>query len=114
MNFGYSGDWGDAMVAAANATLAQIKREVWPSKSDAQLRAMFGVTPMIGRNDSGMITTQAHARKLLAWARSNSIAFIGFWSAARDNGGCAGGGVSPTCSGISQSLYEFTNIFKSF
>ncbi|WP_394845886.1 chitinase [Pendulispora brunnea] len=114
MNFGYSGDWGNAMISAANATLAQIKREVWPNKTDAQLRAMFGVTPMIGRNDSGMITTQTHARNLLSWSRTNKIAFIGFWSVGRDNGGCPNGGVSPTCSGISQSTYEFTNIFKGF
>ncbi|WP_394825344.1 chitinase [Pendulispora albinea] len=114
MNFGFSGDWGDAMVSAANATLAQMKRDVWPNKTDAELRAIFGVTPMIGRNDTGMTTTQAHARKLLAWSKSNNIAFIGFWSVGRDNGGCPNGRVSPTCSGISQSLYEFTNIFKAF
>ena len=114
MNFGYTGDWGDAMVSAANATLAQIKSEVWPDKTDAQLRATFGVTPMIGRNDSGMTTTQADAQKLLSWSRTNNIGFIGFWSAGRDNGGCPSGGVSPTCSGISQSTYEFTNIFKGF
>ena len=113
MNFGYSGDWGDAMIAAANATLRQMKG-VWPGKSDAELKAMLGVTPMIGRNDTGMVTTQAHARKLLSFAQSNRIGFIGFWSVGRDNGRCSGGGVSPTCSGIGQSDYEFTNIFKSY
>ncbi|MEV0648791.1 cellulose binding domain-containing protein [Phytomonospora sp. NPDC050363] len=113
MNFGYSGDWGQAMIAAANATLAQM-RTIWPGKSDAQIKAQLGITPMIGRNDTGMTTTQAHARALLSWAQSNHIGFIGFWSVGRDNGGCPGGGLSPSCSGISQSLYEFTNIFKGF
>ncbi|GAA4028491.1 hypothetical protein GCM10022247_61830 [Allokutzneria multivorans] len=113
MNFGYTGDWGDAMISASQAVLRQMKT-VWPNKSDAQLRAKLGVTPMIGRNDTGMTTTQAHARKLLDWARSNSIGFIGFWSIGRDNGSCAGGGVSPTCSGIAQSQWEFTTIFKGF
>ncbi|SHG05142.1 chitinase [Streptoalloteichus hindustanus] len=113
MNFGYSGDWGDAMVSAANATLRQMK-EVWPGKSDAELKAKLGVTPMIGRNDTGMTTTQAHARKVLSFAQANRIGFIGFWSVGRDNGRCSGGGVSPTCSGIRQSDYEFTNIFKSY
>jgi hypothetical protein len=28
--------------------------------------------------------------------------------------GCPNGSVSPPCSGISQSAYEFTNIFKAF
>ncbi|UBU15388.1 carbohydrate binding domain-containing protein [Nonomuraea gerenzanensis] len=113
MNFGYTGNWGDAMIAAAQATLGQMKG-VWPGRTDAQLRRMLGVTPMIGKNDTGMTTTQADARKLLAWANANHIGFVGFWSAARDNGGCPDGRVSPTCSGIAQSSYEFTNIFKGF
>jgi hypothetical protein len=113
MNFGYTGNWGDAMVAAANATLGQM-RTIWPSKSDAQLKASLGLTPMIGRNDTGMTTTQADARKVLDYARANHVGRIAFWSAGRDNGSCAGGGVSPTCSGISQSTWEFTNLFKVY
>ncbi|GGO87966.1 chitinase [Wenjunlia tyrosinilytica] len=113
MNFGYSGNWGDAMVSAARATVGQL-RTVWTGKSDAQLYRMLGVTPMIGRNDSGMTTTQADARKVLSFAKANHIASIGLWSAGRDNGGCPGGGVSPTCSGISQSNWEFTNILKGY
>lgn len=113
MDFGYSGDWGDAMVSAADATVQQMKT-VWPGESDSSLYGRLGVTPMIGENDSGMTTTQADAEKLLAFARSNHIASIGFWSLGRDNGGCAGGGVSPTCSGISQSDFEFTDIFKGY
>ena len=113
MNFGYTGDWGEAMISAADAPLEQM-RQVWPSLSDTELRARLGITPMIGRNDSGMVTTQDHARALLAYAQAHRIGFIGFWSVGRDNGSCPGGGVSPTCSGIAQSLYEFTNIFKAY
>jgi chitinase len=113
MNFGFSGNWGDAMVSAAKATEGQMKA-IWTGKTDAQLYAMLGVTPMIGRNDSGMTTTQADANKVLSFARSNHIASIGFWSLGRDNGGCPSGGVSPTCSGISQSAWEFTDIFKGY
>ncbi|GAA3098551.1 fibronectin type III domain-containing protein [Streptosporangium carneum] len=113
MNFGYTGNWGSAMTAAAQATLNQMKG-VWPAKTDAQLKKMLGLTPMIGKNDTGMTTTQADARTLLSWANSNHVAFIGFWSSGRDNGGCPNGQVSPTCSGVSQSPWEFTNIFKGF
>ncbi|WP_240506821.1 carbohydrate-binding protein [Thermoactinospora rubra] len=113
MNFGYTGTWGDAMISAAQATLNQM-RSVWPGKTDAQLKRMLGVTPMIGKNDTGMTTTQADARKLRDWANANHIGFVGFWSVARDNGGCPDGRVSPTCSGIAQSPYEFTGIFKGF
>jgi len=113
MDFGYTGAWGDAMVSAANATLGQMK-QIWPSKSDAQIKAMLGITPMIGKNDTGPTTTQADARQLLSFAQSNNIGRIGFWSVGRDNGGCPNGSVSPTCSGISQSAYEFTTIFKAY
>ncbi|WP_064741797.1 carbohydrate binding domain-containing protein [Hamadaea tsunoensis] len=114
MDYGASvGDWGDSVIMAAGKVVDQMKT-VWPEKSDAQIKAMLGVTPMIGRNDTGPVFTQAHANKLLAWARTNHIDSIAFWSVGRDNGGCPGGGVSPTCSSISQSTYEFTNIFKGY
>ncbi|MDX8030802.1 cellulose binding domain-containing protein [Lentzea sp. BCCO 10_0856] len=113
MNFGYTGNWGDAMVAASNATLGQM-RAIWPSKSDAQLKASLGLTPMIGRNDTGPTTTQADARKVVDYAKANHVGRIAFWSAGRDNGSCPGGGVSPTCSGISQANWEFTNLFKTY
>jgi hypothetical protein len=114
MDFGPSApNWGDAVIGAATKTLEQMAT-IWPEKTDAQRKAMLGVTPMIGRNDTGPIFTQTHANQLRSWASSNHIDSIAFWSVGRDNGGCPGGGVSPTCSSISQSLYEFTNIFKGF
>jgi chitinase len=113
MDFGYSGDWGQAMVSAANATLGQMK-SIWPSTSDAQLRASLGLTPMIGVNDSGMVTTKAAAQAVLSFAQSNHIGRLAFWSVGRDNGNCPSGGVSPSCSGISQGLYDFINLYKIF
>ncbi|WP_405084153.1 carbohydrate binding domain-containing protein [Microbispora sp. NBC_01389] len=113
MDFGYSGAWGAAMVGAANATVAQLK-QIWPSKTDAQIRRMLGLTPMIGKNDTGQVTSQADARTLLSYAQANHVGRIGFWSVGRDNGGCPNGTLSPTCSGVSQSAYEFTDIFKAF
>ncbi|GAA1658273.1 cellulose binding domain-containing protein [Fodinicola feengrottensis] len=113
MDFGYTGSWGDALVSAANATIGQMKT-IWPSKSDAQIKAMLGLTPMIGHNDTGPVTDQAAARELLSFAQANHVASIGFWSVGRDNGGCPNGGVVATCSGIPQSTYEFTNIFKAY
>ncbi|GAB3138548.1 hypothetical protein GCM10027258_15930 [Amycolatopsis stemonae] len=113
MDFGYSGSWGDALVSAATATLGQLKT-IWPAKSDSEIKGLLGLTPMIGRNDTGPITDQAAARQLLSFAQANHVASIGFWSVGRDNGGCPGGGAVPNCSGISQSQYEFTNIFKAY
>lgn len=51
---------------------------------------------------------------MLSYAQANHVGSIGFWSVGRDNGGCPNGSVSPTCSGIGQGTYEFTDIFKSF
>ncbi|MFI9815719.1 cellulose binding domain-containing protein [Saccharothrix variisporea] len=114
MEFGTSKpDWGDAVIAAAESSLRQMK-QIWPGKSDAELKRLLGVTPMIGRNFNGKVFTQDHARKLVTWANTNRIGLLGFWSVGRDNGSCPGGGVSPTCSSIAQSQYEFTTLFKGF
>ncbi len=114
MEFGSSRpDWGDAVIAAANATLGQMA-QIWPEKTDAQRKRMLGVTPMIGRNFNGRIFQLEDGSQLVAWANANHIGLLAFWSVGRDNGGCPGGGVSPTCSSIAQSTYQFTNIFKGF
>jgi len=106
-------DWGDAVIAAANATLAQMA-QIWPEKTDAQRRRMLGVTPMIGRNFNGRIFQLEDGNQLVAWANANDIGLLAFWSVGRDNGGCPNGAVSPTCSSIAQSTYQFTNMFKGF
>jgi chitinase len=114
MEFGSSrADWGDAVIAASNATLGQMA-QIWPEKTDAQRKAMLGVTPMIGRNFNGKIFQVEDGTQLVNWANQNKIGMLGFWSVGRDNGGCPGGGISPTCSSISQSQYQFTTIFKGF
>ena len=113
MDFGSSRPWGDAVITAAQSTLGQMA-QIWPEKSSAALHRMLGVTPMIGRNDTGPIFGIADAQKLIGWANTNHIGLVAFWSVGRDNGGCPGGPVSPTCSSISQSQYQFTKIFGGF
>jgi hypothetical protein len=113
MDFGSSREWGDAVIAAASSTLAQMAT-IWPNLTSAQLHRMLGVTPMIGRNDTGPIFSVADGQKLVSWANSNHIGLLAFWSVGRDNGGCPNGGVSPTCSSISQSQYQFTTMFGGF
>lgn len=114
MEFGSSRpNWGDAVIAAAEASLGQL-RQIWPNMSDADLRRHLGVTPMIGRNFNGKIFELAHAHQLVDWANANHIGLVAFWSAGRDNGSCPGGGVSPTCSGIAQGQFEFTSIARGF
>lgn len=114
MEFGSSRpNWGDAVIAAAEASLGQM-RQIWPGLSDADLKRRLGVTPMIGRNFNGKVFELAHARQLVDWANTNHIGLLAFWSAGRDNGSCPGGAVSPTCSSIAQGPFEFTSIFRGF
>ena len=113
MNFGYTGDWGSAMVSAADSAVRQMS-EIWPDEDPNSLRGRFGITTMIGRNDSGMVTTLDDARTLGDYVRSNRLAYVGFWSMARDNGGCPGKKeITDACSGVTQEPYEFTGVFKN-
>jgi hypothetical protein len=74
----------------------------------------IGITPMIGRNDSPETFTLEDAQQVVNWANGNNIKLLAFWSVGRDNGGCPNGTVSPSCSGISQSTWQFSNIFHGF
>jgi chitodextrinase len=113
MDYGSTKEWGDSVIAAAQTVETQMA-QIWPSKTTAQLYAMLGVTPMIGRNDTGPIFSIVDAQKLVTWAGQNHVGLLAFWSVGRDNGGCPGGGVSPTCSSISQSMFQFTSIFAGY
>ena len=110
MDYAISGEeMGNAATEAAAATEAQIQA--------AGLSSTLGITPMIGQNDSsGEIFTLADATTLLNFANANSyVTRLAMWSVGRDNGGCAGDtSSSPSCSGVTQSSYEFSSIFNAY
>jgi hypothetical protein len=110
MDYGGSGiEMGSTAEEAAAATLSQIQ--------SAGLSSKVGITPMIGQNDSGGEVFQlSDATTVVNFANSNSyVSLLGFWSLARDNGGCAGNTTaSGSCSGVSQSNYQFSSIFNAF
>ena len=55
------------------------------------------------------------SKQVLTFAQQNAIGELAFWEVPRDNGNCAGStAASPSCSGISQSTYAFTNTFEPF
>ena len=116
MEFGANGEkpWGESVIGAAESVLRQMKTEVWPEKSEAELRKMLGVTPMIGRNFNGKVFQTSDARTVVDWANRNQIGLLSFWSSGRDNGGCPDNSVSPYCSGTTQNEFEFTQIFQGF
>ena len=102
------GAMGVDSVSSVGASLAQLKA--------AGLNARLGVTPMIGTNDTTTETfTLNDARILLTYAQANPniVGLLTFWSIGRDNGGCSAT-VSPSCSGIQQKTWEFSQILKAF
>src|SRR5215216_2878038 len=113
MDYGSANDNGGQMGLSAQQAASNTHNQVVA----AGLTASIGVTPMIGINDVNTEIFQlSDAQSLLNFANANSyITRLSMWSVARDNGGCAGQGfASPTCSGISQSNWAFSNIFKPF
>ncbi|XP_054153485.1 chitinase-like [Oppia nitens] len=113
MEFGSSrASWGDAVIAAAEATHKQMK-QIWPQKSDQELYSMLGVTPMLGRNFNGKIFEINHAKQLVEWAKQKKIGHLSYWSINRDRG-CPGKAVGPGCSSIAQQDHEFSKIFATF
>ena len=108
MDYGPANDNGGNMLLSAQQA-AQATR--------AQTGDMIGVTPMIGQNDTQTeIFTLSNASAFVTWARGQSyINRLAFWSMSRDNGGCPGQTfASPTCSGVSQSTWQFSSIFNGY
>jgi hypothetical protein len=109
MDYGPCIDMGQAAIDAARSTNTQM--------GQIGLVTKIGVTPMIGVNDVVCeVFRLDDADQLLSYAQANTfIGEIAFWSMNRDNGDCPGSGsASPKCSGLSQSLYAFTNRLKGF
>jgi hypothetical protein len=103
-------------VNAATSTHNQLAT-LYPSRSDAQLWAMVGVTPMIGQNDiAGEVFTTSDAQQLTDFARTKHLGRLAMWSANRDSQ-CAGGvktSVDNLCSGVLQTPNQFAATFGQF
>ena len=107
MNFPGSGSWADSMTAATDRVAAQLS-EAWPQLDATAARSRLGLTFMIGRNDTGPVTTLADATTLAEYAAGGGVASIAYWSLGRDNGGCPDDATAqPTCSGIAQDDHAF-------
>ncbi|MFJ6384374.1 hypothetical protein ACIQI7_30755 [Kitasatospora sp. NPDC092039] len=113
MDYHRSGtDYGDAAVQAAQSLFGQLK-SLHPAKTDTQLWAMVGATPMVGENDDHQVYDQADARQLLAFARRYHLGMLSFRDATRDADACTGGPLS-TCTDIPQQPYEFARIIGQY
>lgn len=110
------GKMGAYAIQAGQSTVAQLA-SFYPGTTTSQRYAMLGVTPMIGVNDtSDEVFGIADAQQLLAWAKTNQVGRITFWSATRDSE-CPGGAqsyASSSCSGIVQTAGQFEQIFSVY
>jgi hypothetical protein len=112
---GASHEMANDTKTSANGLHSQLQ-SLYPSKSSTQLWSMVGITEMIGIDDYGAAETftTADATSVESWAVSQGIAELSFWALQRDNGGCVGTGGSDSCSGVSQSTWQFSHTFEPF
>ncbi|MFJ6213276.1 ricin-type beta-trefoil lectin domain protein [Streptomyces sp. NPDC092296] len=112
MDYGSPMDMGQAAVNAANGLHTQLG-QIWTSKSSDQLWAMEGNTPMIGVNDTtSEVFSTANATQLESFAAQHGIQQLSYWALGRDKACSSNGTLSSTCSGTSQSAYQFASIFN--
>ncbi|MFD5798692.1 cellulose binding domain-containing protein [Streptomyces diastatochromogenes] len=111
MDYYRSVDYGDAALQAAQSTFTQLK-SLYPGRTDAQIWAMTGVTPMLGQNDDGHVYDQSDARQLVSFAQGKHLGELAFWEATRDRNACTG--ALYQCTNVPQSPYEFAKIFAAY
>ena len=102
-------------VTAATAVIEQLAT-IYPHKTTEQLWHMLGITEMIGIDDYGPpeVLSTADGRYVENWAARTGIAELSFWALERDNGGCVGTAGSDDCSGVAQSIWQFSHEFEPF
>ena len=117
MNFGGDVaplDMGAAATAAATGLHAQIETIQGIESADAW--AMVGITPMIGVNDlNAEKFSLDNAKTVTEFAAKNGVGMLSFWSVGRDARCGADVTKQPVanCSGVEQSEYAFSSIFKA-
>ncbi|KIF73219.1 hypothetical protein QR77_02985 [Streptomyces sp. 150FB] len=112
MDYGSAMDMGKAATDAATALHGQLGK-IWTDKSDADLWAMEGNTPMIGVNDTqSEIFSIDNANTLADFAKSKGIQELSFWALGRDKACGSEGQLSDTCSGTAQDAWQFSSVFN--
>ncbi|MEC3992366.1 ricin-type beta-trefoil lectin domain protein [Actinacidiphila sp. DG2A-62] len=113
MDYGSAMDMGNAAISAAQGLHTQLG-QIWTGKTSAQLWAMEGNTPMIGVNDTtSEVFSTSDASDLENFAKSNGIQELSFWSLGRDKACASNGQLSDSCSGTSQSAWQFSGTFNA-
>jgi hypothetical protein len=93
MDYGAGNVGGRAMgavaVSSAQGTQKQLK-SIFTGRTDAQLWAMIGITPMIGQNDdSAEVFKPADATTITQFAEVHGVGLLSYWALQRDQTGTA-------------------------
>jgi hypothetical protein len=80
--------------------------------SDATAYAHMGISGMNGLSDQSEVTSVATWTQIRDYANSHGLTRLAFWSVNRDRP-CSGG-LSETCSGVSQNAWDFTRLTAGF
>lgn len=112
MDFGAHFSKGKKMSAVSIASALKARGQCRNIGADIQI----GITPMIGQNDEpGEVFTPADARAVRKWAENQPwVCSLSFWASNRDAERPGKDKTGNESSGIRQSPWEFTKIFKSF
>ncbi len=107
---------GKCATSAIENLSSQLK-QIFTDKSDAEINAMMGTTPMIGYNDvQGEVFYMSDAKLVMQDATDRGLGMIGIWSMMRDQPGVAKQ-VSPEHSGLTAEQapqYAFSAVFSPF
>jgi len=107
---------GKCATSAIESLFSQLK-QIFTDKSDDEINAMMGVTPMNGYNDvQGEVFYLSDANLVLDDAKDRNLGMIGMWSMMRDQPGVAKQ-VSPEHSGLTEQqapIYAFSKVFAPF
>jgi chitinase len=101
---------GAVAVSSATGTEKQLK-SIFTGKTDAQLWAMIGITPMIGYNDDGTIFQPSDATMVTQFAQANGVGLLSFWALQRDQTGTAND--LDRFSRVNTSDYQFFKIMAA-
>ncbi|WP_290860860.1 carbohydrate-binding protein [Hamadaea sp.] len=109
---GFSGDMGDATIAATEGLKNAVKNAY--GYSDAVAYSHVGFSSMNGKTDeAGETVTVADFQQMLTYAKSKHLGRFAYWSINRDRA-CGTGTDADACSGISQQPYDFTKIVAQY
>ncbi len=112
---GSAGDMGALAIQSGESTHAQLKtlfKQYGIEKTDSEIYAMLGITPMIGKNYSDRkIFTVEDTQELATWASEKGVGLLSMWSINRDQ---YNGTDLVEGSGVEQEAYDFSKEFVKF